>query len=535
MEVMRSDDDYFVNTADLSIKRLPPNKRTGIRDIIQHDLVQRIAGGVLVLLIILLWPTLRDILIDANILSAATDNLTEGVVLGALVSLPFALLVFIAGLRVMLQHDIPIYRNIIFIRDIIQVLFLLVIISFFYFLISNLQDNFGDEDTGLRINFNVLTRDFGVEVSQGPDYTKDIEWSKSQWVKDIPIIGDTLWDLGVELGKIRDDYLGDYLRGGTYTRAIMTGLYNTIEVVIYGLVFTTILGIFVGIGLLSGNWLVRTVSSVYVEIFRNTPLLVQLFLVYGVWTRILPGVRESIELPASFYLNNRGLNYPTISTTDTFSYFLFLTLIGFGLGLGLWIWRLRLQEATGKPANTMLYFGASLFGFALVGLLIATIAGGLPLTTEAPETLEEVRFNFERGDSLSSEFMALTLTLVLYTAAFIADIVRAGILSVPKGQIEAARAAGLTGSQTLRLVVLPQALRLIIPPLTNQYLNLSKNSSLAIAIGYVDLFNISNISTNQSGQAVVFFTVVLLIYLAMSLLISLVMNFANRNMRLQTR
>ncbi|PJF42100.1 MAG: amino acid ABC transporter permease [Phototrophicales bacterium] len=379
-------------------------------------------------------------------------------------------------------------------------------------LIMNLQDNFRDESTGLRINFGVLTREFGVEVSQGPRYTEDIEW-----MRNIPIIGE------------------DYLRGGTYTRALMTGLYNTLQVVIIGLIFATILGIFVGIGLLSGNWLVQNVSMVYVEIFRNTPLLVQLFLIYGVWTRILPGVRQSIELPASIYLNNRGLNYPAVSATDTFTPFFALSLIGFVLGIFLWVRRLRIQEETGQPANTLTYFSASFFGFMFVGLIIALVLGDLPLQTESPETLEELRFNFERGASLTSEFMSLTVTLILYTSAFIADIVRAGILSVPKGQIEAARASGLTGSQTLRLVILPQALRLIIPPLTNQYLNLSKNSSLAIAVGYVDLFNVSNIATNQSGQAVVFFAVVLLIYLALSLLISLFMNIFNRSMQLQTR
>lgn len=512
MGVMRSDDDYFVNAIDLSLKRPPPNQQTGIRDIIRHDLFQRIAGGVLILAIILLWPTLRQAMIDVDLLSSDADNLTEGIMLGVLVALPFGVLVLGSGLQVNVKHGIPFYRNIIFIRDIIQVLFLLLIISFVYMLLVNLQDNFADESTGLRINFGVLTREFGVEVSQGPRYTEDI-----QWMRDIPIIGE------------------DYLRGGTYTRALMTGLYNTLQVVSIGLVFATILGILIGIGLLSGNWLVRTVSMIYVEIFRNTPLLVQLFLIYGVWTRIFPGVRESIALPGSMYLNNRGLNYPSVSTTDTFMPFFVMAAIGFALGIWLWIRRLRLQEQTGQPANTLLYFGAVFLGFAIVGLLMAFVVGGSPLKTESPESLEELRFNFRQGSSYTSEFMALTLTLILYTAAFIADIVRAGILSVPKGQIEAARAAGLTGSQTLRLVVLPQALRLIVPPLTNQYLNLSKNSSLAIAVGYVDLYRVSDIAANQSGQAVVFFAVVLLIYLILSLLISLVMNIFNRSMQLQTR
>lgn len=526
MEVMRPDDEYFVNDADLSLKRPPPNQSTGIRELIQSDIVQRVAGGFLILLIILLWPNIRmtlvdvgllpsdapDLLVDLGVPPSDAANLLEGIVLGALTSLPFAVLVLIEGLRVTQKFGIPVYRNIIFLRDAVQVIFLLVIITIGYFLITNLQDNFADPETGLRINFGVLTRDFGVEVSEGPRYTEDIEWLSS-----LPIVGE------------------DYFRGGTYSRALLTGLYNTIQVVVIALFFTTILGVLVGIGLLSGNWLVRAVAGSFVEVFRNTPLLVQLFLIYGVWIRILPPVRESLELPGPIYLNNRGLNYPAFSTTDSFVWLFALSLIGFGIGIGLWRWRLRVQERTGEPARALLFFLSSFVGLSVLGYALAVIIGGQPIVAEFPEPLDQVRFNIEQGASFSPEFTALTLTLVLYTAAFIADIVRAGILSVPKGQIEAARAAGLTGGQTLSLVVLPQAMRLIIPPLTNQYLNLSKNSSLAIAVGYVDLFNVSNIAANQSGQAVVFFAVVLVIYLIMSLLISLVMNFVNRGLRLQTR
>jgi general L-amino acid transport system permease protein len=592
--LQQRDEDVFVTAADLAASRPPPDRRSGVRDLIRNATFQFIAGLIFILFIIANWAAGTDIkqsLIDTDVnvfinqdscnfignneaivneeilqldenvcgsielsdvvdgivfsinvdagevslpgfddpvsldlgeftyaLSENSSNLQEGLALGMLIALPFFILVLAQNLYINVQQRIPFFRNIAFLRSITEVIFLLAIITTTYTLIVNLQDNFADPTTGLRINFQVLQRnDFGVEISQGPDYQEPISW-----LGDVPLIGEDLEN-------------SDYLRSGTYTRALMTGIYNTLRVVSIGLVVATVLGVLVGVGLLSGNWLIRAVSTVYVEIFRNTPLLVQLFLVYGVWTRILPGVRESIPVFNTFYLNNRGLNYPKVSTTDTFTIFAVLTLAGFVIGVGLMRWRGRIQERTGAPAYSFRYFSASFFGLTLLGLLIAVALGDIPFSAEAPERLEEVRFNFERGDAFTAEFVALLLSLVLYTAAFIADIVRAGIQSVPKGQIEAARAAGLSGSQTLRLIVLPQAFRLIVPPLTNQYLNLSKNSSLALAIGYVDLFSISQIATNQSGQAVVFFAVVLVLYLLLSLIIALVMNLINRSLQLQTR
>ena len=511
------DEDVFVTDADLSASRPPPNRRAGLRDMIRNPQYQVVAAVLFIFAVLLLWTGIRDGLVDASLLSSNGDNVPEGFALGIIIALPFTVLVFAQGLIINAQQGIPFYRNIIFIRDITQVVFLLAIVTFAYTLITNLQDNFADPETGLRINFNVLQRnDFGVEISQGPDYQEPSAF---------------LEDVGGAIG------LDNYVRPGTYTRALITGIYNTLRVVIAALFVTTILGVLVGVGLLSGNWLVRIVSTVYVEIFRNTPLLVQLFLIYGVLTRLFPEVRrgEAIKLPFSIYLHNKGMTYPKINTTDTFAAFGIAIVAGLIAGVFVWRWRVRLQRDTGTPGYTLYYFLGTLLGISAIGLVISLILGGSPLDAESPERLEEVRFGFTQGETLSAEYIALFVGLVLYTAAFIADIVRAGIQSVPKGQIEAARAAGLTGGQTLQLVVLPQAFRLIVPPLTNQYLNLSKNSSLAIAIGYVDLYNISTIASNQSGQAVVFFAVVLVLYLLMSLLISALMNLLNRSLRIQTR
>ena len=541
-----ADRDVFVNTADLTISRPPPDKRAGFADIIRGRNFQVAVSVLFMLVVSLFWRDIRSALLDSNILvddsnravttivetpdgptevplepdlpSITSVNASEGFALGLIISLPFALMILVRSLMIMANEGIPFYRNIIFIRDITQVAILLLLIVSAYTLFNNLQDNFADPTRGLKINVNVLSRDdFGVEISQGPNYQEEITW-----LQDVPLIGESLSEI-------------KFLQPNTYSRALMTGIYNTIRVVIGALFAATVLGVLVGVGLLSNNWLVRVVSSVYVEIFRNTPLLVQLFLIYGVWTRILPNVADSIVLPGPVYLNKRGLNYPKIESTDTFTFFLFFAVIGLGGAIYLWRQRMKLQEETGEPARATLYASASFFGLALVGILVAVVAGGFPFSATPPEPIEEVRFNIREGDVLSAEYVGLFLTLVLYTAAFIADIVRAGIQSVPKGQIEAARAAGLSGGQTLQLVVLPQAFRLIVPPLTNQYLNLSKNSSLAIAVGYTDLFNVSTIASNQSGQAVVFFGVVLVLYLLMSLLISAIMNYLNRGLRLKTR
>lgn len=393
------------------------------------------------------------------------------------------------GLKQSAPASVPFWRDIRFIQIFLQVAFLISVIGLGYLLIHNLLVNL--ERSGLMINFSVLNRPFGAEIAEGQ---------------------------------------ADFDPASTSNlRALLVGLQNTLRVVGIGLVGATVLGVLAGIGQLSTNWLLRTTTNAYTELFRNTPLLVQLYFIYRGLRGTMPDrIADSYQLPGPIYINRRAVNFPLIQTTDTAWIFFGLGALGLVLGIGLWIWRLRVQERTGQPANTLRWFTPAFLLLAALGW----IAAGGPFTVENPQ-LE--RFNFVGGDRLSAEYITLTIGLILYTAAFIADIVRAGIQAVPHGQIEAARAQGFTSSQTLRLIVLPQALRLIIPPLGNQYLNLAKNSSLGIAIGFFDIYSVANVISNQTGQSVAVFVVMMGIYLSMSLVISAVMNLVNYSMRLRSR
>ena len=239
-------------------------------------------------------------------------------------------------------------------------------------------------------------------------------------------------------------------------------------------------------------------------------------------------VGNSYTLPGSIYLNRRAVNFPLVQGTETAPIFYVGVALGLLLGIGLWRWRRRVQDRTGQPARTLIWVLPVLLGLSALGW----VASGGPFWVDYPQL---GTFNFAGGDRLSAEYTALTIGLILYTAAFIADIVRAGIQSVPYGQVEAARAQGFSSGQTLRFIVLPQALRLIIPPLGNQYLNLAKNSSLGIAIGFFDVYNVANVIANQTGQAVAVFVVMMAIYLALSLTISAIMNGVNYMMRQRSR
>ncbi len=307
------------------------------------------------------------------------------------------------------------------------------------------------------------------------------------------------------------------------------GALNTLVIAVAGIILATILGLVLGIARLSGNWLVNRLAAGYVEVFRNTPLLVQLFLLYFAVFLQLPPVRDSIVLPGPVYLNQRGVYLPRPVPTDTFGVFLGACVLGAVVGIGLWVLGSR-RAAAGRPIRWAGVFGC----LALVGLpaLAWALSPTPPIAIEAPEA---GRFNLTGGLSFSAAFCALLLGLVLYTAAFIAEVVRGGIQAVPHGQREAARAIGLRDSHVLRLVVLPQALRVIVPPLTSQYLNLVKNSSLAIAIGYPDLFNVSTTVANQTGQPVAVIAFVMLIYLCISLATSVLMNIYNRTVRIRER
>jgi len=315
----------------------------------------------------------------------------------------------------------------------------------------------------------------------------------------------------------------------TYGRAIQVGLLNTLYVSILGIILSTILGVIVGVARLSRNWLVNKIAAGFVELMRNTPLLVQLFILYFAVLLQLPAIADSITLPGSVFLNQRGLFLPRPDATATFSLWLGLSALGILAGLIGWQFSSR-REAAGRPTHRAGTIG-------LLALVILPVVGWLvaaepPVAFDAPV---RGRFNFEGGLALSPEFLALLVGLVIYTAAFIGEVVRGGIQAVRRGQVEAAYAVGLSEMQTLRLIIFPQAMRIIVPPLTSQYLNLAKNSSLAIAIGFPDLFNVSQTVANQTGQPVSVIVLVMALYLGVSLVTSLLMNVYNRRVQVLER
>ena len=311
----------------------------------------------------------------------------------------------------------------------------------------------------------------------------------------------------------------------SFGRAVLVGLINTLVVSIWGILFATVLGLIVALMRLSSNWLVSRIAQIYIEFNRNIPLLVLLFLLYfGVFTR-LPQVKDSITLPGPIYINQRGFYLTWPKLTEGSEVFVASVILGIILAIATWIVLRRIREVKGKET----YFGwASMTVLLLVPLIGWFLAGGHPLWLDEPVLKG---FNFQGGLRLTTEFAALLIGLALYTSAFIAEVIRAGILAVQKGQIEAARAVGLRYPQVLMLIVLPQALRVIIPPLISQYLNLTKNSSLALAIGFQELFAIGKVTINQAGRAVPVFMLIMGIYLVISLLTSLILNIYNKRVQ----
>ena len=313
----------------------------------------------------------------------------------------------------------------------------------------------------------------------------------------------------------------------TYGRALVIGVLNTLKVSVIGVVLATILGTLIGIGRLSKNWLMARLTAFYVEMIRDLPLLLQLLFWYTI-LQGLPAPRNAMSIGGVMYLSNRGLKLPTLEWEIAHTAAVLACIAGVG---GTWLWnrhaRLR-QEATGeRPAVWPAALGL------LVALPLAVwMVLGAPFQWDTP-TLRG--FNFQGGTNISPEYFALLLGLVTYTAGYIAEIVRSGIQAVPHGQWEAAGALGLKRGAILRRIVLPQALRVIIPPMTSQYLNLTKNSSLAVAIGYQDLVSIANTTLNQTGQAIEGIAVIMAVYLTISLSISLFMNWYNASIALVER
>jgi len=314
----------------------------------------------------------------------------------------------------------------------------------------------------------------------------------------------------------------------TYARAFLVGIGNTLYVALIGIVLATILGTIVGIARLSENWLVRKIASSYVEVMRNVPLLLQLLVWYAFFTELLPGVRQAINIGGLVFLSQRGMRFAWPVGHPAYVY----AGVAFAVGLIAFLfyraYARRRQERTGVQLPLGWPAAALLLGLPILGWL----AGGAPTELDVPKL---AGFDMRGGRNISPEFTALLIGLTTYTAAFIAEVVRGGILAIDKGQTEAAEALGLRAGQRLRLVTLPQALRVIIPPMTSQYLNLTKNSSLAVAIGYPDLVSVANTSMNQTGQAIEAIAILMAVYLAISLTIALLMNIYNSRVRLVER
>ncbi len=320
---------------------------------------------------------------------------------------------------------------------------------------------------------------------------------------------------------IGESIIIDYDPSMSFLVAFAVGLLNTLKVSLIGIVLATILGIIVGISRLSSNWLIRSIAGVYVETIRNIPLLVLLFFIFFGVFQTLPGVKESINLGNILLINQRGISLSWFFPTETTLIWLVILALAIVVALIVFIILGQYQVSTGRDTHPFLV--------ALVIVIIPPLVAWflLPNQPLLPNVPVLGNFNYEGGLVFTTPFAALLLGLVIYTAAFIAEIVRAGIQAVSKGQVEAARAIGLKPFQALRLVIFPQAMRVITPPLISQYLNLTKNSSLAIAIGYPDLFGVGRIMINQAGRAVPVFLMIMGTYLLLSLTYSVILNIYN--------
>lgn len=330
---------------------------------------------------------------------------------------------------------------------------------------------------------------------------------------------------GFDIGEM----LIPYTSTDTFTRALQVGMLNTLVVCVAGLVLSTLLGVLVGLARLSENFLINRLARVFVEAMRNVPLLVLLIFIYSTVFLKLPRVRQAIELPGSVFLSNRGVAVPWGVPTASFRLYLLALALALAAAVGVGLFVRRRQRRLDRPQPIA---SSSLLAFLLIAVVSWFIMPQAPLQLDFPAIQG---LNFSGGHTFSPEFLALLLGLVIYTAAFIGEIVRAGIQAVSTGQREAARALGLNSSQMLRLIVFPQALRVIIPPLTSQYLNLIKNSTLAVAIGFPDLFAVSGTVINQTGRAVEMITIIMSLYLSISLLTAAAMNWYNQRVRLVER
>ena len=391
-------------------------------------------------------------------------------------------------IQVITRSSIPLWRDERVIQAIAQVVSAILVIGFLVFFVSNVFQ--AAQDRGLSLGYDFVDEAAGFPLAESV----------------IP------YDESMSFGY-----------------AFLVGILNTIKAALVGIVGATVLGTVTALARLSTNWLVSKIASVYIEIVRNIPLLVQLFIWYFAVFQNLPVVKESIQWPGPIYLSQRGVYLPSPVPTPTFATWIACVAVGIILAVVLRVVLGRYQLKTGRITYPVATAILVLVALPLAGWFLV---GESPLVADVPEL---GKFNFEGGMRLTTEYAALLAGLVVYTGAFIAEVVRAGILAVNRGQFEAARAVGLSNIQVLRLVVFPQSMRVIIPPMISQYLNLTKNSSLAIAVGYPDLFFVGRTIINQAGRAVPVFTMVMAVYLFTSLTTSVLLNIYNRRIQFVER
>lgn len=331
-----------------------------------------------------------------------------------------------------------------------------------------------------------------------------------------------------EAGFAIGESLISYSAADTYARALLVGVLNTLKVASIGILLTVFLGIIIGIARLSTNWLVSKLAAAFIEVLQNIPVLLQLFFWYAIFHDSLPSPRQSFNPLPGVFLNNRGFYFPIPGSDPIYPWVGVALLAALLVAFLVRRWAKRRQDRTGKRIPVWLLNSATIVFLPLM----VWIAGGAPISLNLPHLRG---FNFQGGLSFSPEFGALLLGLVLYTSAFVAEIVRAGIQAISHGQTEAAMSLGLRPGPVLTLIILPQALRVIIPPLTSQMLNLTKNSSLAVAIGYPDFVSVANTTINQTGQAIEGVVMIMVVYLFFSLITSAYMNWYNKKKALVER
>jgi general L-amino acid transport system permease protein len=386
-----------------------------------------------------------------------------------------------------MKTSTPVWRDKRIVPIFLQLIFLLVVIVSGYFLIVNTLS--GLNQIGMKLGFDFLKNTAGFTISESM-----IEFQPTD----------------------------------TYGKAIVAGILNTLRVAFFGIILTSILGSFIGIARLSSNWLVSRLAGIYIELFRNTPLLVQIFIWFFAVFLPMPRIQEALKF-GPVYFSNRGIAIPWFETHSNTLLWILIGILGIIFTVFIYKLLLKKEMVTGKRKFPLIG-SVTFFLVITLGTFLTTQTGPVDIHTPIVEGR-----NFVGGYTLSPGFSAILLGLVIYTSTYIAEIIRAGISGVPKGQIEAAKALGLKSSTSLRLVIFPQAIRIIIPPLTSQYLNLIKNSSLAVAIGFQDIVSVGGTVMNQTGRMVEGVTIMIAVYLICSLVTSLLMNYFNKKAQLVER